>query len=72
MIPVPNAAKLAKLISKKPGRITTKDPINPITTAVHLLKPTFSPNIIGENAVTINGAIKANVNALAKEITDIA
>ena len=71
-MPVPNAARLAKLISTKPGLITTKEPINPIITAVHLLIPTFSPNNIGENAVTIKGATKASVKALAKEITDIA
>ena len=61
---MPKAAKLAKLISRKPGLITTNDPINPIITAVHLLNPTFSPNKTGENVVTIKGAIKANVNAL--------
>ena len=61
----------AKLISTSPGLITTNEPINPIITAVHLLKPTFSPNKAGEKAVTINGATKANVKALAKEITDI-
>ncbi len=72
MIPVPKAAKLARLISKKPGLITIKDPINPIITAVHLLKPTFSPKNKGEKAVTIKGATKANVNAFAKEILDIA
>ena len=65
------AAKLARLISRKPGLITTNEPIKPIITAVHLLKPTFSPSKIGEKAVTINGAIKAHVKALAKEITDI-
>ena len=32
----------------------------------------FSFKNIGEKAVTINGAINANVNALAKEITEIA
>jgi hypothetical protein len=42
-----------------------------MVTAVHLLRPTFSPNKIGEKAVTISGAMKAKVNALAKEITDI-
>ena len=34
---------LAKLISTKPGLITTKEPIKPIITADHLLNPTFSP-----------------------------
>ena len=72
MTPVPKAEKLAKLSSTKPGRITTKDPIKPIITAVHLLRPTFSPSNIGEKAVTMRGAIKARVKALAKEITDMA
>ena len=45
--------------------------MNPIITAVHLLTPTLSPKITGDNAVTINGAIKAKVKALAKEITEI-
>ena len=63
---------LAKLISTKPGLITTKEPINPTITADHLLKPTFSPKKIGEKVVTIKGAIKAKVNAFAKEITEIA
>ena len=71
-MPVPKAAKLARLISKKPGLITTIVPMKPIMTAAHLLKPTFSFSKRGEKAVTINGAIKANVNALAKEITEIA
>ena len=44
---------LAKLISTKPGLITTKEPINPTITADHLLYPTFSPKKIGEKAVTI-------------------
>ena len=70
-MPVPNAAKLAKLISTKPGLITTNEPINPITTADHLLNPTFSPKNIGEKAVTISGATKAKVNALARDITEI-
>ena len=69
---MPNAAILAKLISTKPGLITTKEPIKPIITADHRLNPTFSPKKIGEKAVTIKGAIKAKVNALAKEITEIA
>ena len=72
IIPVPRAAILAKLISTNPGLITTNEPINPIITADHLLKPTFSPKKIGEKAVTIKGAIKAKVNAFAKEITEIA
>jgi hypothetical protein len=37
-MPVPRAAKLARLISTKPGLITTNDPINPINTADHRLK----------------------------------
>ena len=69
---MPKADKLAKFISKKPGLITTNDPVKPIITAVHLLKPTFSPNNKGEKAVTIKGAIKAKVKALANEITEIA
>jgi hypothetical protein len=68
---VHKAAKLAIFNSKKPGLITTKEPIKPIITAVHLLKPTFSPKNKGEKAVTIKGAMKANVSALAKEIIDI-
>ena len=72
IIPVPRAAILAKLISTKPGLITTKEPMKPIITADHLLKPTFSPKKIGEKAVTIKGATKAKVNALAKDITEIA
>ena len=68
---MPSAAKLAKLISTNPGLITTNEPTNPIITAAHLLKPTFYFRKIGEKAVTINGAINAKVNALAKEITDI-
>ena len=71
-MPVPKAAKLAKFNSTKPGLITTKEPIKPTTTAVHLLKPTFSPSITGENAVTIKGATNAKVNAFAKVIIDIA
>ena len=71
-MPVPRAAILAKLISTKPGLITTKDPIKPIITADYLLKPTFSPKKIGEKAVTIKGATKAKVNAFAKEIIEIA
>ena len=35
---------LAKFSSTKPGLITINEPINPVTTAAHLLKPTFSPN----------------------------
>ena len=45
---MPSAAKLAKLISTNPGLITTKEPTNPIITADHLLKPTFSFRNIGE------------------------
>ncbi len=63
---------LAKLISTKPGLITTKEPKKPMITADHLLNPTFSPKKIGEKAVTIKGATKARVNAFAKEITEIA
>ena len=43
----------------KPGLITTREPIKPIITADHLLKPTFSPKKIGEKVVTIKGATKA-------------
>ena len=46
--------------------------MKPIITADHLLKPTFSPKKTGEKAVTIKGVIKAKVNALAKDITEIA
>ena len=63
---------LAKLISTKPGLMTTKEPIKPIITADHLLNPTFSSKKTGEKAVTINGATKAKVNAFAREITEIA
>ena len=72
MIPVPSAAILAKLISTKPGLITTKEPIKPIITADHLLNPTLSPKNIGEKAVTINGEINANVRPFGKEIIEIA
>ena len=72
MTPVPSAARLAKLISTNPGLITTKEPTNPMITAAHLLKPTFSFRRIGEKAVTINGAINAKVNAFAKDMTEIA
>ena len=68
---MPIAARLAKLNSINPGLITIKLPINPIITAVQRLKPTFSFKRIGDKAVTINGAMKANVNAFAKEIIDI-
>jgi hypothetical protein len=71
-MPVPRAAILAKLISTKPGLITTNEPIKPIITADHLLNPTFSAKKIGEKAVTIKGATKAKVNAFANEITEIA
>ena len=70
-MPVPKAAILAKFISTKPGLITIKDPIKPIITATHLLSPTFSPNKIGDKAVTISGAINANVRALASDIIEI-
>ena len=62
---------LAKFISTKPGLRTTKEPRNPIITAVHLLNPTFSCKKTGEKAVTIKGATKAKVNAFAKEIIEI-
>ena len=65
------AARLAIFISKKPGLITTNEPIKPIVTAVHLLKPTFSLKNKGEKAVTIKGAINAKVKAFANEIIDI-
>ena len=64
-------AILAKLISIKPGLMTINEPTKPIITAAHLLKPTTSFNKIGESAVTINGAIKAKVRALANGIIDI-
>ena len=62
---------MAILNSIIPGRITTRLPINPIATADHLLKPTRSPKKIGDNAVTISGAINAKVKAFAKEIIEI-
>ena len=62
---------VAKLNSIKPGLITTKLPIKPTITAVHLLMPTFSLNKIGDNAVVTNGATKARVNALAIDIIEI-
>ena len=71
-MPVPKAAKLAKFNSTKPGLITTKDPIKPMITAIHLRTPTLSPKKKGDKAVTINGAMKAKVKALANEIIDIA
>ena len=58
-MPVPRAAILAKLISTKPGLITTNEPIKPIITADHLLNPTFSSKKTGEKAVTIKGATKS-------------
>ena len=58
-------------ISLNPGRTTNKTPIKPITTADHLLTPTFSFNIITERRVTIIGDIKARVRASAKDITEI-
>ena len=51
--------------------MTINEPTKPVITAAHLLKPTTSFNKIGESAVTINGAIKAKVRALANGIIDI-
>ena len=68
---MPKAATVAKLNSKKPGLITTKLPINPTITAVHLFMPTYSPNKIGDSAVVTRGATKASVKALAIDITEI-
>ena len=68
---MPKAAILAKFISIKPGLMTINEPTKPVITAAHLLKPTTSFNKIGDSAVTINGAIKAKVKALAKEMTEI-
>ena len=62
---------LARLISIKPGLITTNMPKNPTRTAVHLLYPTFSLSKKGESAVVTSGATNAKVNALAIEITEI-
>ena len=62
---------LARLKSIKPGLITMILPIKPTITAAHLLKPTFSFNKKGDNAVVINGATKASVKAFAIEIIDI-
>ena len=68
---MPKAAIVAKLNSIKPGLITTKLPINPTITAVHLLIPTFSPNKIGDSAVVTRCATKASVKAFAIDITEI-
>ena len=68
---MPKAATVAKLNSIKPGLITTKLPINPTITAVHLFIPTFSPNKIGDNAVVTRGATKASVRAFAIDIIEI-
>ena len=68
---MPKAAIVAKLNSIKPGLITTKLPINPTITAVHLLEPTYSPKKIGDKAVVIKGATNARVKALAIEIIEI-
>ncbi len=68
---MPKAAKLAGFISTNHGLMTIKDPIKPTITAVHLRKPTFSFNKIGDKAVTIKGAINANVRAFANDIIDI-
>ena len=54
-MPVPNPANDAKLIISKPGLKTTKAPINPKKTAIHLLLPTYSFNIIDERRVDIMG-----------------
>ena len=62
---------LLKLKSIKPGLITIKLPIKPTITADHLLKPTFSPKIKGDNVVVIKGATKASVKAFAIEIIEI-
>ena len=51
--------------------ITINEPTNPVITAAHLLKQTASLSKIGESAVTIKGAIKAKVRALANGIIDI-
>ena len=59
-------------MSTKPGLKTINDPINPVITADHLLKPTFSPNTMGDKIVTTKGAINAKVSAFAKEMTEIA
>ena len=71
-MPLPKAAKVAKLISINPGLITIKVPIKPIDTAVHLLKPTFSFRKKGDIAVTHIGATNANVRAFGNEISEIA
>ena len=71
-MPLPKAAKVAKLNSINPGRITISVPKNPNDTAVHLRIPTFSLRKKGDKAVTKIGAIKANVKALGREISDIA
>ena len=68
---MPRAAKVAKLNSINPGLITIKHPKKPIITATHLLNPTFSFKKIDEKIVTINGAIKAKVNAFDNDICEI-
>ena len=69
--PVPKAAKVAKLNSIKPGRITIKVPKKPTNTADHLLSPTFSPSKKGDKAVVTSGATNARVRAFDKEIIEI-
>ena len=71
-ISLPKAANVAKLISINPGLITIKVPINPMDTAVHLLRPTFSFKKKGAIAVTHIGATNANVSAFGNEISEIA
>ena len=60
-----------QLNSKIPGLITTKLPIKPIRTAIHLRIPTFSFKSTGDKAVVIKGATKARVKALAIDIIEI-
>ena len=62
---------MAKFTSIKPGLITIRVPKKPISTANHLLIPTFSPRKNGDKAVQVIGATNASVNALGSEMTDI-
>ncbi len=71
-MPAPIAAMVAKLISLKPGRMTTKAPKKPIKTAIHLLNPTFSFKNTADNNVTIIGEKNIKVRESANGKTEIA
>ena len=60
------------LISRKPGLITTNDPIKPIVTAVHLLNPPSHLATLVKMLLLLMELQKLSVNALAREIIDIA